>query len=167
MKYFWIILLIFKIAIAEDVKNIVEFMSFGCSHCYQAEPTIRNIVSTSNIKYIPVIIAQSPNEEAISTIYTAAMLSGVGWQFRQNYFDSVFIEGYPAYSPLTVSHVLSKLGVDANSILELAKSTKVQEKIKLDKELISKYKVNSTPTFIINGTVVLEGDTALNNLLIH
>lgn len=152
-------------ATAEKVDNLVEFLSFGCSHCYQAEPTVQKIVSTSSIRYVPIIVAQNPQQEAISGIYTACMLSGIGWQFRQAYFNAVFVEGYPDASPMTVKYVLSKLGVDPNKIIELAKNKVVTDKLQFDKQMIDRYRVSSTPTFVINGTTVLEGDSALNSLL--
>lgn len=162
---FTLLLCVYNISNAEQVINIVEFFSFGCSHCYQSENTVKQAINNTQAKYVPVVVIQSPEQIAVSSIYTACMLKGIGWQFRDAYFKAVFVDGYPDYSPTTAKHVLETIGANVTEILSIAQSKVVQDKMSFDIQLIQKYKVSSTPTFVINGTTVLEGDSALNGML--
>lgn len=167
MKLRIFIIFIFIVQVSEAVKitTLVEFMSFSCPHCYQSEGVVKRILSTGDVKYVPIVMVQNVNQGAISSIYTACQLSGIGWQFRDAYFNAIFVEGYPGDSPLTVKYVLDKIGVDSSKILEIAKSQKVKDKLTFDMQMIQQYHISSTPTFVINGDSVLEGDTALNGFI--
>ena len=57
------------------------------------------------------------------------------------------------------------LYLDKNRILIKLQSQDIIDKLNEDKLLIKKFNVSSTPTFVINGNIKLEGDNALDGLL--
>lgn len=152
--------------VAENVTSIIEFFSFGCPHCYKVEPVLQRIIANKNIKYVPVVMIEDSSQVAVSAIYTACQIKGIGAIFRSTYFNAVFLEGYPAYSPITVNHVLAVIGANSKEIVAMAQSDIVKNKLVFDKYLMNRFQVSSTPTFVINGTNVLEGDNALSSIQI-
>ena len=97
-------------------------------------------------------------------VYYACIRKNLGWQFRNAYFQALQ-DGYPANDPRTVIQVLSQITNKPMDILSYSQSQDVVDKLNDDKVLIKKFNVTSTPTFVINGSIKLEGDNALDGLL--
>lgn len=161
LKNILVFVLYITCAFAKEPTTIVEVFSFSCSHCYHSENMVKQIISDNSIKYVPVLIVQNNDQLNLSKIYIACMLAGVGWKFRDTYFNAVFNEGYPENSLDTLKYVLNKIGVDIDKIVIQARSKIVLDKLKFDMQLINKYHISSTPTFIINGKLVVEGENSL------
>ncbi len=146
------------------IKTIVEFFSFKCVHCASINMKLNQYVATNKIKYLDINI----DPEALNTmiLYYIAIDSGVGVEFKNTYFKAVS-EGMVAYSSSTLSYVA---GLVQNSAMKrLLRLPEEQQKIKLKmnyaQEMLDKYKVRATPTFLIDQTTLLEGEYAINSLI--
>ena len=150
----------------EKIKTIVEFFSFTCSHCANVNSKLNQYVASHNIKFLDINIDKTPEALNTTIMYYIAIDAGVGVAFKDAYFKAV-ADGLPAYSKKTLENVLSQL--NSSKISELIHSEEERQKIKLKmkyvQELISKYNIRATPTFLINQTTVLEGEEVLNSLV--
>ena len=149
---------------AQTITSIVEFFSFSCGHCLNAEPVLMEVLQKTNASYIPIIVPSDGDSVGTAMIYYASVKKGFGWQFRSAYWRALQ-NGAKPNSPDTAIAVLNQITNNPGEILAYAKSQDVQTKIALDVQMIKKYKVNSTPTFIINDQYQLDGEDALNSFL--
>jgi thiol:disulfide interchange protein DsbA len=145
---------------AEKLKQLVEFFSFTCSHCMSAEPLLQQVLIKTKAYYMPVVMVQTGDQVGTALVYYACIKSGIGWQFRGAYFKAIS-NGLPPYTPETLVYVLSQVSQNPNEIMKIAKSSEIQQKYALDQQLVQKYHITSTPTWIINNQYAVEGETAL------
>ncbi|MBY0379411.1 MAG: thioredoxin domain-containing protein [Burkholderiales bacterium] len=149
-----------------EIKSIVEFFSFTCSHCANVNYKLNQFVAMHNIKFLDVNIDNSPEALNTTIMYYIAIDAGVGGTFKDAYFKAIST-GLPAYSKTTLDYVLTQL--NDSKIARLIHSKEEQQKIKLKlkyaQDLINTYNIRATPTFLINQTTVLEGEEVLNSLI--
>ncbi len=159
-----ILMVLVNNAIANKIVSMVEFFSFKCAHCASVNMKLNQYVATNKIKYLDINI----DPEAFNTMimYYIAIDSGVGVEFKNTYFKAVS-EGMVAYSSSTLSYVA---GLVQNSAMKrLLRLPEERQKIKLKmnyaQEMLDKYKVRATPTFLINQTTLIEGEDVINSLI--
>ena len=149
-----------------EIKSVVEFFSFTCSHCASIDPALNQYVVDHKIKYLDINIDNSPQAMNTNIMYYIAIDAGVGDQFKQTYFKAVS-SGMEAYSPSTLLYVTKR--VQNATMKQLMRSKAEQEHIKqklnYTMDLINTYHVQVTPTFLINQTTLLEGEDVINSLV--
>ena len=71
-----------------------------------------------------------------------------------------------AYSADTLAYVVGLVKNDAMRHLIISKTErqKIKDKMNYAQSLLSRYKVNETPTFLINKTTLLSGEDVINQL---
>ena len=150
-----------KVFAVEPLTSVVEFFSFSCAHCYNAEPNLQQVLTKTNAQYTPVIVPSDGDSIGTAMIYYAAIRKGLGWQFRNTYWKAVATGAKPN-APETIVYVLNQITNNSADILSYAKSQDIQNKISMDMQLIKKYGINSTPTFLINNQYLVDGEDYLN-----
>ena len=149
-----------------EIKSLVEFFSFTCSHCANINTKLNQYVADHKIKYLDINIDNNPQAVDTNIMYYIAIDAGVGEQFKQTYFKAVS-SGMEAYSPSTLLYVTTQ--VQNATMKRLMRSTVEQEHIKqklnYTLDLINTYHIQATPTFLINQTTLLEGEDIINSLI--
>ena len=150
---------------AEQVKTLVEFFSFTCKHCANVNSKLEQFIAKNNIKYLDINIDN--NEQALPTniMYYIALDAGVGTKFKSLYFEAMS-RGMPAYTQTTLNYVVNQ--VKTAKMIQLMESKTemehVKQKLNYANSLIQKYRIQATPTFLINQTVLLEGEDVITSL---
>lgn len=157
--------LITQISYAEPVKTIVGFYSFTCSHCASANAKLEQYVASHNVKYLEVNIDTSDAALPTNIMYYLAVDAGVGPKFKSAYFSAV-ASGMPAYTPATLNYVVNQ--VKNPKLVQLMNSKDEQEHVKqkliyANSLLVSNH-IQATPSFLINQTILLEGEDIINSL---
>lgn len=160
-----LILLLLGLGTAVNALEITEIFSFNCGHCYNIEPQVAQVAATPGIKIIPIPLYDQNdiNNVAVISSFFAAKSLGKEWEFRRNYFNSVFAVGYAAYSPAALKYTLSKSGLDNSRFYKIASSQNVINQMNNAVTLAVKYNASGTPTFIVNGRFY-EGENALQEI---
>jgi protein-disulfide isomerase len=166
--FFCLLLLITRIniAIASEIKTLVEFFSYNCSHCAEIDTRLNNYIARNKIKYLAVNIDNSPAAMPTNIMYYLAVDAGVGEQFKALYFKAVST-GMPVYAGSTLGYVTTQV---QNATLKQLMSSKTEkqhlkQKLAYAQDLIETYKVRAVPSFLINQTTLLEGADVINSLL--
>ncbi len=107
------------------------------------------------------------NDIAMPTniMYNIAVDAGIGQQFKSTYFSAVST-GMPAYSPATLNYVVSQISTPLFEKLLKNPSEKqaIKQKLNYTNRLLAKYLVQTTPTFLINDTALVQGEDFVNYL---
>ncbi len=151
---------------AEEIKTLVEFYSFTCSHCASVNKKLESYIASHNIKYLDVNIDTSDTAMQTSLIYYIAIDAGVGVKFKSAYFNAI-ASGMPAYSPETLRYVVNQIQTPqlVKLMQDRIEQQKVTQKLNYANSLIAKYKIQATPTFLINQSTLLEGEEVINQLI--
>lgn len=149
---------------SEPVTSLVEFFSFRCSHCANVTPKLEYYLSTHNVQFMDVNV---DGDIAIPTMimYYVATDAGVGFQFKNAYFTAV-ANGMPAYTSDTLNYVYNQIKIPklVSLLKSSAEKAAIKNKLTLANQLLSKYHIQATPTFLINNSILLEGEDIINTL---
>lgn len=139
----------------------IEYGDFQCPGCGGMHPTIKALTEkyegqlTFVFRNFPITSAH-PNARAAAAAAEAAGLQGKYWEMHNKLF-----EGQDSWETLKVAQrtdffvdYARELGLNVDKFKEDLSSTSVSQKIAFDQALARKDKVNSTPTFYLNGEQV-------------
>lgn len=142
----------------------IEYGDFQCPGCGGMHPTIKTLTEkyegqlTFVFRNFPITTAH-PNARAAAAAAEAAGLQGKYWEMHNKLF-----EGQDSWKDLKVAQrtdffvgYARELGLSEDKFKTDLASTRVGQKISFDQALARKDKVNSTPTFYLNGEQVPQG----------
>ena len=150
----------------KDVE-IVEFLSFYCSHCYHFEKSIPAVKGNFPKKIIwkTVPIYWGKGSPKPGEAYLLAVEEGKGEQMKKAIFESLFVENKDIGKIEVLEEIGAKVGLGFDFSKRLRsgeKSAEAKEKL----ELANKYRITETPSLIIAGNLktnlgILKGNTDL------
>ncbi len=160
---------------------LIEYGDFQCPGCGAAYPNLNTLLETYGDKISFVfrnfpLTSIHPNARAAAAAAEAAGLQGKYWEMHDYLY-----ENQSDWSNLDAKErtgafkqYAQGLGLDATKFEKDIASSNVNQKISFDQSLGTNAKVNSTPTFILNGEIlpeaastgILQGDlTEIKKLL--
>lgn len=135
--------------------TIVEFADFQCPACGSAHPVLKQIIDQNKDKMLFVHrnfpLSIHANAEVSARAAEAAGLQGKFWEMHNMLFEhqnewSTSLKPYDIFA-----RYAQDLGLNVDQFKSDIDSTKVVDKIRLDKGDGEALGVNSTPTLYING----------------
>lgn len=159
-----LMLLIIHNTSAESISSLVEFFSFRCSHCANVNQRLSYYVNSHDVQFLDVNV---DGDAALPTMimYYVAVDAGIGNQFKTAYFSAV-ANGMPVYDQSTLNYVYNQ--VKTPKLVSLLKSSDekaaVKNKLLQANKLLATYHIQATPTFLINHSILLEGEDIINTL---
>lgn len=142
--------------------EVAEIFMFGCPGCYMAEPRIQEWLG-KNADYIEFVRIPAPwNPPAIMharAFYTAEALGKLD-AIEAPFFDEIHKNrNYLETEPKLVAF-FAKYGVDEATFKRTFNSPEIAAKVEHANKLIESYRVESTPTLVVNGKYVTIGRMA-------
>lgn len=137
----------------EDAKvTIVEYSSYSCSLCGEAEKTIRNILSnyTGDVKLVFKSFPTDDNSLEILHAAECAHLQGQFWKYHNRLFE---IE-----SPINdqdLTDIAEEIGLNREDFNDCRRLNSVQREVLNDRQEGIDKGVERIPTFFINGEKVV------------
>lgn len=153
---------------ATDKREIMEFFSFWCPHCYNFEPIVAQIKkemdSDVEFKKIHVNFMRSAGPN-VQDDATRAMLVGRTLKREAQIINAIFNHIHVQRKPITglddMKNMLLTNGVDAAKFEKQAKGFGINSLLKRNNSMITKYQrhLSGVPNFIVNGKyqAILEG----------
>ncbi len=133
--------------------EVLEFFGYGCIHCANLEPRLeawsKKLPADVKLKRVPVSFAIR-GLDSIPLFYTLEAM-GLQEKLHQKIFDAANVENVILGNPATLNSWLEKQGVDSKKFEQVQKSFSVQNKIARAKKMTEDYKIQATPTLIVNG----------------
>lgn len=139
--------------ISDSPIEIVEFFAYGCIHCFHLEPKLEKWKSAL-AKDVKLVRMPTPfptrGLDSTGIFYT---LEAMGQLDRLHYkiFEAVNNENVMLGNPNVRDQWLAKNGIDVKKYQEVEQSFAVQNKIRAAREYPQKYRIESTPTLVVNG----------------
>ncbi len=133
--------------------EVLEFFAYGCIHCFHIEPKLEkwkaSLSKDTKFMRIPTPFAIK-GLDSIPFYYT---LEAMGQLDKLHYkiFEAVHNDNVILGNPAVRDQWLAKNGIDPKKYQEVEKSFSVDNKIKAAREYSTKYRIESTPTLVVNG----------------
>lgn len=145
--------------------EIVEFLSFYCSHCYHFEKSIPVVKGNfpKKIKWKTVPIYWGKGSPKPGEAYLLAVEEGRGEQMKKAIFEALFIER----KDIGQIEVLEEIGVKVGLGFDFSKRLRAGEKSAEAKEkldLANKFNITETPSLVIAGNLKTSPGMLNNNM---
>jgi thiol:disulfide interchange protein DsbA len=158
--------------------EVTEVFSYACPACNIFVPTMHKLKASlppnAVLDYLPASFNPSEDWPMFQLAYLTAQTLGVADQTHDAMFNAVWQSGELAVidpatrglkSPLptiedAAKFYKAKAGVPVDKFLETAKSFSVDNKVRATEELLQRYRVDRTPTLVVNGKYRLNTESA-------
>ena len=138
--------------------EVLEFFAYGCIHCANLEPALeawaKKQPSDVKLKRIPSPAAIMGIDSTV--IFYSLEALGQLDRLHAKIFEAVHLEKVTLGNPALLNKWLEKNGVDPKKYEEAQKSFSVVTKVKRAYKMVEDYKINATPTMVVNGRYLLE-----------
>ena len=156
--------------------TIVDFTNYRCGYCKQMHSTVKETLSLQkNIRYVPRPILfgdnqlsneDNPQIQKPYPLEQLVMAAGIQGKFEE--MHNMFME-YPDGSipEELIKETANLYGIDYDKMVEDAQSERVQKYLDDNISDMLGYKIQTIPSYIINGTTYTISDTlpTLQNIL--
>jgi protein dithiol oxidoreductase (disulfide-forming) len=158
--------------------EVTEVFSYGCPACNAFVPTMHKLKqalpSNAVLTYLPAAFNPGEDWPMFQLAFCTAQVLGVAEQTHDAMFDAVWKTGELAIIDPATQGLKSRLptiddaarfyerraGVPAAKFVSTAKSFSVDTKVRAAEDLIAAYRVDRTPTIIVNGKYRLNTESA-------
>lgn len=157
--------------------EVTEVFSYACPACNIFQPTVHKLKQAMPanvvVDYLPAAFNPGEDWPMFQLAYVTAQILGVAQQWHDAMFDAVWKGG--DLSITDASHALKThmptiedaakfynqhAGVPVEKFIATSKSFSADLKVRTDEDLIAGYKVDRTPTIIVNGKYRLHVESA-------
>jgi thiol:disulfide interchange protein DsbA len=168
-------------SVAPGKVEVTEVFSYGCPACNLFVPVMHKLKQTlpanAVLTYLPASFNPSEDWPMFQLAFCTAQALGVAEQTNDAMFDAVWKTGELAVIDPVTQRIKSHLptledaarfynrvaGVPIDKFLSTAKSFAVDTKVRSAEDAIQAYRVDRTPTIIVNGKYRLHAESAGGN----
>jgi len=133
--------------------EVVEVFSYACPHCAHFQPYVDELKSKlpANAQFVLLPAVFNAQWEPFARAFYAAQALGLVDKTHQALFDALHRDHQALGSLPALAKWYAGYGADEGNFLSTASSFVVEAKMARGNDLVRDYKVEGTPTLIING----------------
>ncbi len=132
---------------------VIEIFSYGCPHCYEADPMIENWLKEkpANIKFERVA-AYGFNEQwdVFAKVFYTAQALGIADKTHHAVFSEIHVKGKRVWKDEDVIQFFAGFGKDEKTVRAAMDGFHVKTKLNQAKAMLKKYRIGGVPSFIVN-----------------
>lgn len=130
--------------------EVVEVFMYHCPHCYALEAGLNEWVkkNADKIVFRRMHLGDDPQSHAFTTLETMNALTP---ELHGKILRAIHVDRNRLNTDASLQEFLFKNGVDKAKYMEMFNSFGVQTKMKRSAQLLTQYKVDSTPSVVIDG----------------
>ncbi len=158
--------------------EVTEVFSYACPACNIFQPTMHKLKQAMPanvvVDYLPAAFNAAEDWPMFQLAYVTAQVLGVAQQTHDAMFDAVWKGGDLSITDTATRALKTRMptiedaakfysqhaGVPVEKFIAASKSFSVDLKVRTDEDLIAGYKVDRTPTIIVNGKYRLQVESA-------
>ena len=166
-------------SVAPGKVQVTEVFSYACPACNVFQPTMhklkQSLPANAVLDYLPAAFNTAEDWPMFQLAYVTAQVLGVDQQTHDAMYDAVWKGGdLSVTDPSTRGGLKSRMptiedaakfynqhaGVPVEKFVAASKSFSADLKVRTDQDLVMAYKVDRTPTIIVNGKYRLHSESA-------
>jgi thiol:disulfide interchange protein DsbA len=142
--------------------EVAEIFMFSCPGCFGFEPHIQRWLGAKAdyVNFVRIPAPWNPAAALHARAYYAAEALGKSEEIDGDFFSEIHTQRNFLDSEAKLADLFEKHGVDEATFKSTFNSFAVNAKVKRAEELIKRYRVQSTPTVIVNGKYSTTGTMA-------
>jgi thiol:disulfide interchange protein DsbA len=165
-------------AVTPGKVEVTEVFSYACPACNIFQPTMHKLKqalpANAVLDYLPAAFNTAEDWPMFQLAYITAQVLGVEQQAHDAMFDAVWKGGDLSITDPSTRALKSRMptiedaakfynqraGIPVDKFVAISKSFSADLKVRTDQDLIMAYKVDRTPTLIVNGKYRLYVESA-------
>lgn len=149
--------------VAPGKVEVVEAFWYACGHCYLLEPKLESWARQGKAPYVEVVRLPATWNEMLKTharVYYTAELLGKSQPLHAEIFREMNVRGNRLETPEKIEAFFVSHGVPKSDFQKAFAGFAVDSKVNRAVDLNRRYRIASTPTFIVNGKYVTDAGMA-------
>lgn len=146
-----------------DKIEVLEFFAYGCPHCSDLNPLIKDWAATLPedvvFRRIPVTFGREAWEN-LARLFHSLAYTGDLERLDQAVFDALHEQGKRLFSRERILDWVGSQGIDREAFAKVFDSFGVQTRLARSEQLAQRYRVNAVPQIIVGGRYVVVGKAA-------
>ena len=133
--------------------EVAEFFMYSCIHCYNLEPFVEAWLpdKPGYINFVRIPTTWNPTVRMHAQAFYAAQALGKGEEMHWPFFREMHENGNFLQTPATMAEFFGRFDVSNDEFESVFDSFGVNNQVNRAEELGRRYRVDSTPTIVING----------------
>lgn len=142
--------------------EVAEIFQFGCGGCYGFEPHLQSWLGrkADYVNFVRIPALWNPVGILHARAFYTAEALGKSDEIDGPFFTEFHINRNALDTEAKLADFFAKHDVDAATFKSAFNSFAVNAKLKRAEELVNRYRVQATPTVIVNGKFLTSGDKA-------
>jgi thiol:disulfide interchange protein DsbA len=135
---------------------------YSCIHCYNFEPHVQQwlTMKPDYINFVRVPTVWNPLARLHGQAFYAAEALGKGEEMHTPFFREIHVSGNLLENEAALAEFFSRFGVDETAFKSAFDSFAVHTKVQRADELTRRYRINGTPSVVVNGKYVTTASMA-------
>ena len=148
-----------------DKVEVVELFWYGCPHCFDLEPHIRQWLETKpdDVEFVRMPAVLGPSWELLGKGFYTAELLGVEDRIHPALFEALHVKKQKINDEAALQDFFVNHGVSAEDFRKTFASFAVSVKLNNAKAMTRRYAITGVPTLIVNGKFSTGGRQAGSN----
>ena len=136
-----------------DKVEVVELFWYGCPHCFDLEPHIRQWLETKpdDVEFVRMPAVLGPGWELLGKGFYTAELLGVEDRIHPALFEALHVKKQKINDEAALQDFFVNHGVSAEDFRKTFASFAVSVKLNNAKAMTRRYAITGEPTLIVNG----------------
>jgi thiol:disulfide interchange protein DsbA len=160
-------------SVAPGKVEVVEVFWYACAHCFALEPKLESWVRNgkpANVELVRVPAMWNDMLKTHARVFYTAELLGKLPALNTEIYREINVRGNRLDTPGKIETFFTSKGVSKQDFQKAFSSFAVETKLARAADLNKRYRITSTPTFVVNGRYVTDvsmagSETALFDLM--
>ncbi len=152
-----------------DKIEVLEFFSWGCSHCADLYPLLRewekDLPPNAALVKVPISLGRNEWGQLVRAYYTLESMGEIK-RLEGAVFDAIHEQRTPLFSEDQIAQWVARQGVDERQFRAEFNSFNVTTKASRAEQLARNYRISSTPQLTVDGQYLVRGQTHADALRI-
>lgn len=141
-------------SIAPHKKQVTEVFYYGCSHCFNLEPSLHNWLKDKpanvNFEQMPAVL-NNPNWIFMGKVFFTAKELGVLEQSHLPFFTALHRDRKSLFTVEEIAAFFTQFGVKESDFTSTFNSFKVDQLVRQAMRTTQAYGIDGVPAVIVNG----------------
>lgn len=149
-------------SVAGSGVEVKEFFSYACPHCFSFHPLMESWLKKApeQVNYVPVPVVFSEAWKPYALAYHAAATLAVLDKIHDPLFNALHVEKRKLRTTDDLIGFFAEHGVDKEKAAAAFRSFPVDMAMRKSAQALRDYRIDSTPTVVVNGKYVVTPRTA-------
>ena len=146
-------------AVTPGKVEVLEVFWYGCAHCFALDPALeswRNKGKAQYVEFVRIPAMWNDGTRMHARLFYTAEALGKLEALHTQLFREIHVNGDPLNTVEKMTAFFKKQGVSPDAFQKAFSSFAVESKLQRADFLNRRYRINSVPTFVVNGKYVTD-----------